>query len=48
MRAVIDSNGGLRLDDLHSPRLGLMDVALLCDALDVRAENERRAAEARK
>lgn len=44
MRAVTESNGGLRLVDLHSRRIGLADVALLCDALDVRSENERRAA----
>ena len=42
MRPVMD--GCLALADLHSSRLGLLDVALLCDALDVRSENERRAA----
>lgn len=41
MRPVMD--GCLALADLHSPRLGLLDVALLCDALDVRSENERRS-----
>lgn len=42
MRPVMDKC--LSLEELHSPRLGLLDVALLCDALDVRSENERRAA----
>jgi hypothetical protein len=39
--------GVLSMSELHSERLGLMDVALLNDALDVRNENERRAAERR-
>jgi hypothetical protein len=43
MRPVLE--GVLTMTELHSERLGLMDVALLNDALDVRNENERRAYE---
>lgn len=41
MRPVIE--GALSMVDLHSDKIGLCDVALINDALDVRAENERRA-----
>jgi hypothetical protein len=43
MRPVMD--GCLSLADLRDARIGLLDIGLLNDALDVRAENERRAAE---
>jgi hypothetical protein len=41
MRPVLE--GALSMVDLHSDRLGLYDIGLINDALDVRAENERRA-----
>jgi hypothetical protein len=43
MRPVME--GCLSLVDLHDTRIGLLDIGLLNDALDVRAENERRANE---
>lgn len=41
MRPVIE--GVMSMADLHSDKLGLYDVGLVNDALDVRAENEHRA-----
>jgi hypothetical protein len=43
LRPVME--GCLSLEALHEPRLGLFDIAMLNDALDVRAENERRDSE---
>lgn len=43
MRPVLE--GALQMVDLHSDKLGLLDIGLLNDALDVRIENEHRTAE---
>lgn len=40
MRPVVE--GAMSIVDLYSDRIGLYDVGLINDALDVRAENERR------